>query len=339
MKKKWHIWLGITISVVLLYFFLRKIDFVKVGAILTHVDFSLVILAAAMQMAAQLLRAERWRVLVHPVKDIKLGRMFAITMIGMMSNNLFPARLGELIKAYLLGHQEGISKSTSLATVVVERLFDGLTIAVFMIAIILFFPFPRVDSSSSLNPRSLWTICLLSSFFYVGVLLLLLFIKKRQDLLKRFFQVTIEKILPKKAETFYNKLEDVIASFSEGLHFLHNKGVLLKITIQSIIMWLVIGLSFYLGFLAFGMKLSFFTAVLLMVVVAVAVMIPSSPGFVGTFHYSCQLVLVMMGVGVNMAASFAIVFHLVGFLPVTVVGLFYVFKGQMSLTQLQHVEE
>ncbi|MFQ5646581.1 MAG: lysylphosphatidylglycerol synthase transmembrane domain-containing protein, partial [bacterium] len=263
MKKKWHIWLGITISVVLLYFFLRKIDFVKVGAILTHVDFSLVILAAAMQMAAQLLRAERWRVLVHPVKDIKLGRMFAITMIGMMSNNLFPARLGELIKAYLLGHQEGISKSTSLATVVVERLFDGLTIAVFMIAIILFFPFPRVDSSSSLNPRSLWTICLLSSFFYVGVLLLLLFIKKRQDLLKRFFQVTIEKILPKKAETFYNKLEDVIASFSEGLHFLHNKGVLLKITIQSIIMWLVIGLSFYLGFLAFGMKLSFFTAVLL----------------------------------------------------------------------------
>ncbi|MFQ5646989.1 MAG: hypothetical protein ACE5GM_08675, partial [bacterium] len=63
------------------------------------------------------------------------------------------------------------------------------------------------------------------------------------------------------------------------------------------------------------------------------------PGFVGTFHYSCQLVLVMMGVGVNMAASFAIVFHLVGFLPVTVVGLFYVFKGQMSLTQLQHVEE
>ena len=126
--KRWHIWLGVAISAVFLYLAFRKVDFSLVWEYLKQARWSWVLLGLAFYFFGVLLRAWRWQVLLNPLKHLPVRRLFPVVAIGYMGNNVYPARAGEVLRSVLLKSKDQVDISGSLATIVVERLFDAIVI-------------------------------------------------------------------------------------------------------------------------------------------------------------------------------------------------------------------
>jgi uncharacterized protein (TIRG00374 family) len=324
--------LGILISVLFFLLFIRGMDIKQIWGAAKEANYLFVLLAVAINTFAFLVRAERWEYLLEPIKKIKLPSLFSAVCIGFMGNSLLPARAGEFIRAYMMGKREGISKSSALATIVIERLMDGLTILFMLIIVLFFFRFPKDRHGSYITLSFLKWIVTLTSFFYGIVIALLISLSWKPEkvwhLLKGILHRFLNHGLVTKTEKLYN-------SFILGLEALKKGRHMLSIIIYSIILWIITAFAIYILFLAFSIKLTFFNAVFLLVVVAVGVMLPSSPGYVGTFHLASSEALILLGIGVNYAKTFAIVHHAVSIVPVTLLGLFYLYRENMSFREIQ----
>jgi uncharacterized protein (TIRG00374 family) len=333
---RFKFWLGIFISAFFLYFFLRKIDWFEVWRILKSVHYFYLLIAVSLYMLIIVLRAQRWRYLLLPLKKIKLSNVFSATIIGFMGNNIFPARLGEIIRAYVIGRREQVSKSASMATIVLERLLDGCTLLIFLIALLWFFPFPPgFKHSKIVNPHNLKIAGLLSGGLYLGIMLFLLAAKLHSQ---RFLQL-LGKLLQPRFSDFHKKLVAVTESFVGGLEGLKRGKHLFPIIAYSLLIWLLIPVTFYALYPAFDLHLSFASSIMLSVVTALLCVIPSSPGFVGTFHFACATCLILLDVEPNKAKSFALIMHAIVFVPVTVLGILYVYQENLNLKELNSLEK
>lgn len=333
MKAK--VWLGILISAAFLYLFARQIDFGKIWQIFKSVNYFYLILASALQIFTLLLRAERWKYILRPIKNIKTKSLFTATVIGFMSNYIFPARMGEVIRAYVIGHREQISKSTSFATIVVERLFDGFAVLSALILVVVFYPFPAgFYENQYLNPHNLRIAGIVSGGLCVFALGFLLILKHHYSRVIQF----LEKRRKPDASQIWDKLIHVIDSFSQGLESLKGGKHIAWIIGLSLMVWLSIFASLYAAYPAFGINLSFFSAILVTVLIAAAVAIPSSPGFIGTYHFACAVGLTLLGVEAHTAQSFAILLHAAIIIPVIILGLVFAAKEGLNLKQLQKME-
>jgi len=131
------LWVGIGISIFFLFLLFRKIDFDKLLAALAEMDYRYLLPAVLFTFISYFFRAVRWRFLLLPMKKTLMRNLFPATIIGYMANNLLPARLGEFVRAYVLGEKESLDKSAVFANLVVDRLFDGFT--VILILVVTFF--------------------------------------------------------------------------------------------------------------------------------------------------------------------------------------------------------
>ena len=123
--------IGVIISALLLWLALRTIDFREVGAAFGTANYALLVPALALYFAGVAVRAARWRVLLAPLREVAVGRLFPIVVIGYMANDILPARLGEVVRVDVLRRREGVSRAAALATVLIERIFDGLCLLIF----------------------------------------------------------------------------------------------------------------------------------------------------------------------------------------------------------------
>jgi len=245
-------------------------------------------------------------------------------MIGFMANNLLPARLGEFIRAYSIGSKENISKSSALATIVVERVFDGFTVLSFLAIVLIFFDFPAWVRKGGYFAFG----------FFMSVLVFLIFLRLHtKKVIKRVDSLL--KFLPASAR---DKLKNMLYSFAEGLQVLKNSGDLVMVIIFSVAVWLVMASAFEFAIIAFDLKVPIYAAFVLMVILALGVMIPSSPGFVGTYHYLCIASLGLFAISKDVALSFSIVAHASGFIPITLIGLYYLWRESLSLRDLASKE-
>ena len=130
--RRWQFWLGIAVSAVFLLWALQGLDLKQVWKDLQHGNYLWLIPSVAVYFLAVLVRTWRWDYLLRPLKRISIRRLFPVVVIGYMGNNIFPFRIGELLRAYVLKRNEEVSISSSLATIVVERIFDGLTMLLFV---------------------------------------------------------------------------------------------------------------------------------------------------------------------------------------------------------------
>lgn len=332
---RFKFFLGILISAVFLYFFIQKINWVEVWQIIKSIHYIYLLLAMGLHMIVYLLRAKRWQDLLVPLKKIPLFSVFSATIICFMGNNIFPARLGEIIRAYVLGRRENISKSAIMATIVVERLFDGFTVIVFLIWLLWFFPFPKgAEQNEIVNPSNLKYFGILSGGIYFAVIVFLLIAQKYYQSLLRW----LGKFMQPRFSSAYEKVVDLTESFVTGLESLKRGKHLYSIIISSLLIWLMVPVVFYSLYPAFELQLPFSSAVLLTVVIALAVAVPSSPGYVGTFHFACATSLILLGVEPNKAKSFALILHGLVFVPVTVLGLIFVYMEKLNLKELQALE-
>jgi uncharacterized protein (TIRG00374 family) len=331
---KYGYWIGFILSLFFLALFFRKIDLVSIWHIFQRVEYLYLLPLIIINLFAVWVRAKRWGYLLAPIKKIKISPLFYATAIGFMANNILPARVGEFVRAYVLGSKEKISKTTSLATIVVERLFDGFAILLIFLAVILLMPFPP-DQSRVFTRYRIQLAGFLSFFVYLIVLGLLLGLRFHNEKANRLIGFFLKRL----PQGLAVKISKTVESFVQGLEILYRTKDFGVIIGYSLFLWVIISLSYYFLFMAFHLDLPLLAAFFLLVVLAFGVSIPSAPGYIGTFHWACAAALIFLGIETNLAKSISLLLWFAGFIPTVLLGLFSLGKEGLSIRQLKETEE
>lgn len=315
--KRWQFWLGIAISLAFLTFALRGLKIDEMLGALEGANYWWLLPGIGIYFIGLWVRAWRWHYLLRPVKSIRTAILFPLTAIGYMGNNIYPARAGELLRAFLLNRLEDVPVSASLATIIVERIFDGV--------VMLGFVFINLPELARLNVTSgfigsIQAISLWGAGIFIGVLVVFLFaamFPKRTD---RVVQWLIRHVLPPR---YQEKTLGIVQRFLSGLAALRSPADALMIFFTSIIIWLLETGKYWFVMHAFSFSVSFFTLMLMNGIVNLATTIPSAPGYIGTFDAPGIAVLTAYGVDKSIAAGYTIVLHVALWLPVTLLGAFF----------------
>jgi uncharacterized protein (TIRG00374 family) len=324
-KENWKLIIGLLIGLTFLYLAFRKVDFSQMLEAFAATNYWYIILSVGVILFSHWLRAWRWRYLLEPIKKVGMGSLFSALIIGYMGNLFLPAHLGEFIRAYVLGRKQQVPASSVFATVVVERIIDAFTLFALMAFTFIVFPFPHwVRTSGYITFAIIVALCIV----------LILMTKYREQTFSIMEKVT--KPVPARITLRINGL---LHSFLDGIVPLKKGSHYASVTILSIVIWLCYVYSFQLAFYAFGFaktySLPWSAALVLLVITTISLMIPSSPGYIGTYHFLCQLSLALFGVPDSPALTFAIVFHGVNFLPILVLGFIFVSWEGITLRSIQ----
>ena len=315
-----NILLGLIISAAAVYLSLRKIDFNVLGASLRSVNYLFFLPALAGQLCCFFLKGAGWRYLLTPAKrGIRLTSTTSVLVIGLMVNNLFPAKMGELARGYLMGEKENLSKTLCLSTVVMEHLLDILILLIFLLLLL-----PSVSL-----PEWLRTSGTLVGFAAVGIIIILFLVMRREEK----FLGWVSRFLTRLPERLQGKFQPILNNVFQGMRVVSGRYIVYAFG-ALLGMWLTVFTVSYLLLIACGLSLPIQAAVMVVVFVAFGKIIPSSPGAIGTFHYLVILVLMSFQVSKEVALGYAIVWHAFSFLVEVSLGLAFLFAGNLSLVRI-----
>lgn len=327
---------GVLLSIVLLYVFLHNIDLATVWAIIKSGDSFWLTIALVFNVLNFFLRAVRWRYFLLPIKKTRLWNLYSATIIGFAVSAIFPARIGEVVRPYLLGMKENISRTAAIATIVIERLFDTTTVLFMLVVYLLVLIRPEQLSEAARNSLVELKSTGLVLFLLVVIGLMFLYYLKKSPAFIRKLVRGIERFLPKKAAA---SLDHVVDSFVEGLSILHDPGILFKISYWSIIFWLVICVGFWACAKAFHPAFPFTGTFLIMILLAVGIAVPT-PGGVGSYHILCKFGLMrFFNVPDAQASAIALVSHAINFIPVIFQGLIFFWHEGLTTRKISNIAE
>jgi uncharacterized protein (TIRG00374 family) len=302
---------GCLIGMLFLYLAARKVDFGLMWAAFTKVNYWFVLVAVPVIFFSHFLRALRWRYLMDPIKRVDVASLFSALLIGYMANILMPAHLGELLRAYVLGKRREVSASSTFATIVVERIIDVIALLLLMVFAVLLYPFPEWINRAGYA-------MLLGT---VGLFVFLVLLKRYFVFFERYLTLFLRPL----PQAWQAKLARGIRSFVIGIVPLRRGWDYPIVAVLSLAIWACYGFIIHLVLYAFDFvsvyHLPWSTSLIVLVITTIGIVVPSSPGYVGTYHWLCQISLAMYGVPAGPALSFAILIHGVNFLPVLILGL------------------
>lgn len=325
-EHRWKTLFGIVITIALLAWVLRDVSAAEVWHELRDADPIWLLAAVALATFSMVLRAIRWRILLEPVEpDTSFSSRFGAVCIGFAVNNLLPARLGEITRAFAISRTEPIPVSASVASLVVERILDGVVLALFLFATISAPGFPLGDGTTAELIRRTANIGAL--VFSLGLGLLWLAARNPVGAVE-LFDRTIGRLLPDRLSERANR---VAGAFVAGLGALARPGVFLRALFWTFIVWIDLSLSIWAGIMAFGITGPGISGSLfLQSVIAFAVAAPSSPGFFGVFEAAARLGLSLWSISPARIVSFATSYHILTFIPVTILGIWYLQRIGLS---------
>jgi len=313
-------WVGIGITIIALYLSLMDVEWIAFLNALSRVRYGYVIPTLLLVAVSYWFRAYRWSVLLTLIKSIPMRSVAATTMVGFMINNILPARLGELYRAYAIGKKEHISKTASFATIVVERVFDVFTLLLFLAFVARGSVLPEWANQTS------WLI-------FLGTLALFAVLISMVYVPRAYFKIydTCALILPIRVR---EKLRGMLSAFMEGLAMLKNMRTVIWVAILSLLVWSPMAAMNYFVLYAFSYDVPILAGFAVLVITAIGVMIPSAPGYVGTFQLFTIFALSPYGISKSEALGVSLVLHTVEYLPVTLAGLWYFAKQHLNLRTL-----
>ena len=323
----WKFWLGLLISAAFLYVAFHNVDLGLLLLSLKSISLPFIIPIVILTILFYVIRALRWFHLLEPIKKIGLSSLFSSTVIGFAANCVLPARLGEFIRADYIGRMESISKSSSLATIVIERLFDVFTILLLLLFVIMSTDFP---TEWQLTGRAIKIGGLFLLILFIMSIFLLVGLKEKTQ---TFLNIT-EKVvffLPGKIK---QKVVDILKNFSKGLVLVKGPAQLLVVIFYSFALWCLTVFQIYILGLSMGLSLPFLAPFFILLLLCISVTIPSAPGYIGTFHLACQYGLMFYGFSPEKALSMAILLHASGFIPTVILGLIIYLLHHISLRNL-----
>jgi len=315
--KRWQFWVGLIISIVFLYLALRRLNFDQVWASLKTANYWWLIPGVAVYFMGVWVRAWRWHYLLRPLKSISTRKMFPIVTIGYMGNNIYPARAGEVLRAVVLKNHEGVPISASLATIFIERVFDGVVMLGFV-----FLNLPelaRLNSDSgfigNIRNLSIW-----GAVAFIGALVVFLLAAAFPVVSEKIIEKVFVRFLP---ERFREKVLGVTRRFLSGLEALRSPREAFMVFLTSVVIWLFETGKYWFVMHAFPFQVSFFALMLMNGIVNLATTLPSAPGYVGTFDAPGIALLTAYGVPGEIAAGYTLLLHIALWLPITALGAYY----------------
>ncbi|MBI1810173.1 MAG: flippase-like domain-containing protein [Gemmatimonadetes bacterium] len=318
MKFGWRGALGIAISVVLLWYTLRGEDIGRIWSVLSHSNGLLWIVTAFFATITVPLRARRWEALLEPVvgRRLHFSALWHSTAVGVMVNNVAPARAGEFARAFALSRQEPEVKFTAaFASLAVDRLFDGTILLLMMVVAMLDPAFVKLNADST--QLFLWM--RFTTAFLVVVLAILALLVWAPQRVFAMYDGTVGRVFT----GIGPKGRHLLEGFASGLGVLRSPKLMAEVFFWTVLHWASNGFAFWLGFKALGIEVPATAALLLQGIIAIGVAVPSSPGFFGAFEYFGKLGLGLYGTPSDQAVSWVIGYHVVSYIPITVIGAWY----------------
>jgi len=309
--RRWQLWLGVVVSAALLWLALRGLKLEEVLVDLRAAQYIWLLPGVLVYFLAVLIRTWRWHYLLKPLKEVPVAELFPVVVIGYMGNNIYPARAGELLRAYVLKRNEQVSASASLATVIVERIFDGVVMLLFVFVALPIAPFLS---------DALRSIVVFGSLLFLTALVIFLFLAARPALAARLYNPLIDHLLPQR---FRARARGLLERFMTGLASLRDWQHVLMVFFTSILIWLLETVKYWFVMHAFDFEVSFFALMLMNGIVNLATTLPAAPGYIGTFDTPGIAVLVAFGIDQASATAYTLVLHAALWLPITLLGLFF----------------
>ena len=315
--KKWQFWVGVLISIVFIWLAVRGLKLNEFWGAVRQANYWWLLPGIAVYFVGVWVRAWRWHYLLRPIKKIPTATMFPISTIGYMGNNIYPARAGEVLRAVILKRKEGVSVSASLATIIVERIFDGVVMLAFV-----FVNFPELAklTGSSGFVGNIQQVAIVGTGIFLGALIVFLLAAMFPQATEKVGLWVIFHLTPQRLHT---RLISISKRFLDGLASLRSPLNVLMVFFTSVIIWLLETGKYWFVMHAFDFRVSFFALMLLNGIANLATTIPSAPGYIGTWEAVTKAVLVAFLVEPETALGYAVVLHVALWLPITALGAYY----------------
>jgi uncharacterized protein (TIRG00374 family) len=322
--KKWQFWLGLLISIIFVWLSLRGLRLSEFWGAVKKANYIWLIPGIAVYFVGVWVRAWRWHYLLGPIKKIPTATMFPVTTIGYMGNNIYPARAGEVLRAVILRRKEGVPISASLATIIVERIFDGVVMLSFV-----FVNLPELAklTGSSGFVGNIQQVAVIGTGVFLGALAVFLVAAMFPQMTAEVGLWMIEHVTPK---GLHQKITGVMNKFLDGLASLRSPFNVLMVFFTSVMIWLLETGKYWFVMHAFNFSVSFFALMLMNGIVNLATTIPSAPGYIGTFDAPGIAVLTAYGVDQATAAGYTLVLHVALWLPITLLGAYFLAREGVS---------
>jgi len=322
MRKKLAV--GIIFGAVLAYLSIRGLHFQDVVDGLKAVRYGYILSVMTILLMMQALRSWRWGVILSPMEKIDQLSLFSVTCVGFLAIIAFPARLGELARPYLIANKSQIGMTAAVGTILVERVFDCLTVLLIFVFALFLTPLPSWLIESGVV-FFLITLVIFAAMFFM--------IMKRELSLR-----VLNSLFRKLPEKYILKLNHLFHQFIDGFKIIIDLRLLLHVTLLSVLIWLIDVTAIYLMFLAFGFAVPPVAAFVVMIVLMIGISIPTAPGFIGNWHFSCILGLSLFGIPKADAFTFSVIFHFISVGILIILGMMFLPFNKFSLSDLRQQE-
>ncbi len=312
-----------------------RIDLVAMWSHVQSAKLFFVLITFLITPLHMLIRSHRWQLMIEPIGKIRLLDSYSIQTIGNLANTVFPMRLGEVAKAGLLTRRTKLPLSSSIASVVLERLLDvTFLLGIFGVAAV-FYKFPENIAQTFNTAILIFGIGVIAGF---AIIITLVFSK---DPIKGSIGLLVHLLPAKMAKT----VEKLIRDFVSGFAMIRSSKHLLLIIFESLLLWVIYGLQNWMMIVAFGFNVDyplisanpFLTVVVLLAVLAAGLSIPSAPGGIGTFHAAVILAMSLFGIHAEVAMGFAVVIHALSILFYCAAGVGFLWHEGLSMSELNEI--
>jgi len=321
---KIRFFIGIMVSLLFLYLALENVDIRVVAASFRNIDFRYLALCIVCQFASLFCRSYLWKNILSFEKDVRYRHSFEALLIGYMGNNVLPFRMGEAMRAYAMGKKEGISRTLSFASIILERLIDLFTLLLFFLTLVLLMKLEEWIILSGI---------VVFAFLILAILFLYAVASDFLSLPSALYKIAIRYI----PEQLTGTVERIAGSFVKGIKLIRNLQQALWLVFLALMAWILWTAILYFGLKAFHLNLPITATLLLSVVVNIGVMVPSSPGFIGVFQYLCIISLSVFSVSKEVALGFSFLVHSIQYIPTTLLG--WLFLTQMHVVSYKMLKK
>jgi uncharacterized protein (TIRG00374 family) len=326
-RNKWLIaGVGIVISLIFLWLAFRNLHPEQVWDNIRQANVPLLLAAALWFFVSLVLMSLRWKFLLNAARRISLRDLTALVSIGYAGNNIYPFRSGEVLRILLLQRNHGVPVVGGTTTVVVERVLDGLVMLTFVLI-----PLQISDISS----EEVRLVAGIAAPVFLAALVVFFVLAARPNLLRQLYGI-VSRILPQRVDALASRLME---EFIMGLDGLRSPVDLAGTIISSYASWLLHAGVYWLVALAFNLNTDWPTLLLVVGVVNLAGLIPASPGQFGVFESLTSAVLVASGISEAQAVAYALSVHMVIWLPVTLLGLFFLLQQGLNFSAITRAQQ
>lgn len=322
MKRYLQLTIGVLVSAFFIYLALPGLHLPTVVEALETANYWWLLPGIAVYMIGLWVRTWRWQYTLRPVQLVPVLTLFPMVCIGYFGNNVFPFRAGELLRSYVLKRRTNIAISTSLATVIIERVTDGLVMLLFVFLALPFAPMPDFFRNAVI---SMTVVFLLATIAFMWM-------ASQPERVERFYAIVASAVLRGRVR---EQTDDFYHRFMLGLRSLSHPSDVVMIFFTSVLIWLLETVKYWLVMHAFDFSVSFIVLMLMNGLVNLATTLPAAPGYIGTFDTPGIKTLEAFGVDPSIAASYTFTLHAALWVPVTLLGGYFFWREHLRMSDIE----